>query len=258
MSEDRIVTGAATVMVNGQCVARLGDATVHGATISQGSSNVVVGGPTTGSLVGAAGPGESLCKALAAGRASRSHFQSFANCGLESARLLIARRRQGTGEPIPLESELFMTFQSENPHRWTIDLDDWHASGESDGDIGKWAAKQGGTLCEDEKLTLERYGVEAEVVSGKPSLEWVAQQVSQGKGLITGHDAGVLWDKPSYSGSGHSVAVTGVEYDEFGNISHVIVVDSGAGRCSSRVPAAVFRDSLLEGVVVTKGSLWRA
>ena len=71
---------------------------------------------------------------------------------------------------------------------------------------------------------------------------------------------GSLWP-PSYGfkpGTGpHVVLVTGVEYDENGNMKNVIINDTGTGECGKSYPAAKFKGALMgDNHVVTKRPIW--
>lgn len=251
-AKDRVITGAATVRVNGQCVARMGDGTVHGGFVSLGSPNVVVGGPTVGGATGAPGSGDSICKQLAAGRASGTTRQSFGNCGLESARLLIAHRSAKEGRPVPSELEMFMDAHHRGDVPWGVDLDEWYADDEKN-DFDGWARNQGGSLPEERQKVLAHYGIESDVEEA--SLDRIAQRVSEGRGVITGHDAGLLYGREP--GGGHVVNVIGIEYGEDGKPETVIVSDTGTGNCASRIPADRFVRSLRPEMNTTKEAVWR-
>jgi len=246
-STDRIVTGAATVHIGGRMAARIGEHTVHGATLAGGSSNVLIGGPSGGATIGNPYAGNGVCKALAAGRASGSTKQSFDNCGIESSRLLIHQSREGTDAPKPLENEMLM----EQVHRQV----DRQRRGPTK--PCQWRGTRGGTLPEERVAILERWGVGAELAH--QDLETIAHATSDGNGVITAHDAGVLWDDSNYNGSGHAVTVIGMDYDENGQPKTVIVADTGTGNCHAEIPADRFARSLKPGkkAVVTKEPIWR-
>lgn len=100
---DFIVTGSTTVVINGLPAARQLDMTMHGAgQVVVGSLDVIVGGPTGGVELGNAGAAEARFLATAEGRNSRRAQQSYGNCGIESARQIIA---QATGSLSQLPSE---------------------------------------------------------------------------------------------------------------------------------------------------------
>jgi YD repeat-containing protein len=64
--------------------------------------------------------------------------------------------------------------------------------------------------------------------------------MSRGQGAVVSLDAAVLWGPPTPPGSRHAVTVTGVEYDDAGNRTAVIINDTGTGQCGQRVPANQF------------------
>ncbi|MCU7946951.1 MAG: hypothetical protein KZQ72_09975, partial [Candidatus Thiodiazotropha sp. (ex Cardiolucina cf. quadrata)] len=45
----------------------------------------------------------------------------------------------------------------------------------------------------------------------------------------------------------HAVMVTGYEYDDDGNVTHVIYNDTGIGACNQRATAAQFQNFLTTG-----------
>jgi hypothetical protein len=71
--------------------------------------------------------------------------------------------------------------------------------------------------------------------------------VGEGRGVVTSHDAGQLWNDPAYAGGGHAIVVTGMEYDAAGNRTAVLVNDTGQGQYMQSVPAAQFEGSLRAG-----------
>ena len=250
--KDRVITGAATVRVNGLPVARRGDFTVHGGAVMNGSPNVVVGGPTVGGGTGASAAGDSMCKQLAAGRASGSTRQSFGNCGLESVRVLIARQSAKDGRPVPSENELLVDTMNRGDVPWGVDLDEWYAS-DPNNTFDGWAADTGASNPDERKQVLTRYGIDSEVEEA--SLDRIARRLSEGRGVITSHDSALLYEDGS--DGGHAVTVTGIEYGADGKPETVIVADTGNGNCHSRVPAERFARSLRKNMNTTKEPIWK-
>lgn len=102
---DFIVTGSATVMIDGMNAARQGDRTMHqpAGTVVMGFDTVDIGGPTVGVVLGATAAATCACAEAAATRhpppgvvwkngrpvPSGTTQQSYGNCGVESARQII-------------------------------------------------------------------------------------------------------------------------------------------------------------------------
>ena len=73
-------------------------------------------------------------------------------------------------------------------------------------------------------------------------------------GIVTG--SGMV---PGSNTGAHTILVTGLQYDANGNLTNVIVNDTGTGQCSRSVPAATFNGALIGGAnnyVVTNNPIW--
>ncbi len=236
---DYIVTGSGTVLVHNAPAARATDRTMHGGVVAVGSSNVFIGGPRVGATLGAPGTAEDCCTALNQSRVRGDAHQSYNNCGVESVRLLL----RGKYGQVESEQQLLDEAISEDDASgWLADLLD---------------EKPGATTAGDQVAILDRHGVPATRIDNSPNA--IAQAVAEGKGVSSGHDAGVLWDNPKYNGTGHAIVVTGVEYDENGKPAAFITADSGIGSCRRSVPADRFSESLLrwgQKAVATREPLW--
>lgn len=232
-----IVTGSATVEINGKLAARQWDKTMHPGpgTILTGSGNVDIGGARAGGIVGEVDNAAAQCQAAAAGRNSGAVQQSYNNCGVESARQLINRN----GNPIG-EEDLLNAAQ---------------ASGDAATEPTRFAS--GGTGPDGRENILDSHGVPSHQVS--QGLNNITQNVAEGRGVITSHDAGILWNDARYNGGGHAIVPTGMEYDADGKLVNVIVNDTGQGQCAQRIPADQFENSLRPGrpVNVTDDPIWR-
>lgn len=244
IGNDYIVTGSATVRVNGKPAARVKSKTMHPGYVSQGSNNVLVGGPDAGGTLGNADKAKDRCKELSQSRVSGNDQQSFGDCSLESPRLLI---HQATGSDV---SELGLMGSS-------IMHGD-SATGLS-GSFPNYTWNQGqagGTMPENQGTVLSRWGVDNSMMPATP--DNITQSVADGKGLTTSHDAGGLWNDSRYNGGGHTVVPTGLEYDENGKLTHVHTVDSGQGDCDRVVPADNYMKSLYmyPNAPVTKNKIW--
>lgn len=240
-----IVTGSPTVEINGKMAARKTDFTMHPGpgTITQGSPNVEIGGGVAGATLGDPDEAGDRCRSMAAGRTSGRTQQSYNNCGIESSRQLI---NQAGGNMT--EDQLF---------DWA--LDEGHASRET---TGKWPNRQtdrrasGGTHPGGRDDILNANGVPAH--TEPQGMGTITQAVAENRGVITSHDAGILWGDARYNGGGHAIVTTGLEYDANGNLVNVIVNDTGTGECQKSIPADQYEDSLRPGrdVNVTDNPIW--
>lgn len=218
---DSIVKGSFTVPIGGNPAARMTDQTAHGGTIMAGCPTVLIG------LSGTAGNvlvGTAMCNAATAGRGSGTTKQSYNNCGVESSRQII---NQATGSNLT-ENELL---------QHSID------NGLARGTPGTSPSlPDGGTTSAQRKAILAANGVQTTIMPTTP--ENLALSMSRGQGAIVNLDAAQLWGPPTLPGSLHAVTVTGVEYDDAGNRTAVIINDTGAGQCGQRVPPDQFDQSV--------------
>lgn len=221
---DFIVTGSSTVLVNGLMAARLTDKTMHGGTISPiCSPDVIMGGATAGATLGFPDAWLQTFNAQAAGRASGAVQQSFQNCGVESSRALILANGGNVSE--------------QNLLNWAV------ANGNADNSDPS-PTQWGGTSPNQRAAILTQYGVANH--QEPQTRENITQAIAEGRGVITSHDAGKLWNNPSVSG-GHAITVTGAEYNPDGSIKNIITNDTGLGQGRNSVPANQFFDSLRTG-----------
>jgi len=257
---DFIVTGSATVTINGLPAAREGDRAMHArGLILTGSPNVLIGGPTVGGTIGNPKAGLKACRAARSGRnppagaldpagnqiQPNTPGQSYNNCGVESARQIINR----THPDNPISQEDLLNQSMNN--------------GTANGTPNNLFAS-GGTGPEGRVQILEDNNVPAHLESN--SLQNLAQSVGEGKGVIAAVMAGTLWpvsspnsNAPPPGTGGHAILVTGIEYDKNGNIKNVIINDTGTGQCMVSVPAATFEQALKDrggDHVVTDNPIW--
>lgn len=224
-----IVTGSATVEINGKLAARKTDKTMHPqGEIDAGSPNVEIGGPAAGATLGHPDEGQAACQAAAAGRASGRTQQSYTNCGVESSRQII---NQVTGAGVDEDTLLNNAIANgdagddKDPRKRGLarptQLQDILARGSSvDGAEGTGVA----THLADNSVAA------------------ISQAVAEGKGVISFHDVAELWG-PGNEGL-HFVLVTGLEYDANGNLVNVVINDTGTGECGKRVPVDQYERSL--------------
>ncbi|MCC6554111.1 MAG: PAAR domain-containing protein [Polyangiaceae bacterium] len=266
--QDFIVTGSSKVTINGKLAAREGDRTMHGpGRIAQGSSNVEIGGPTAGAVLGAPDAAREACRSAAAGRSPpqgatdpagrqlqpNTPGQSYNNCGLESSRQLINAADPSAN--LTQEQLLDQAASANLAERVPGNL-----------------YESGRTTPQNLAALLGRNNVPAQVAPNTgqaANMTQIAQFVAEGRGVIAPVYAAMLWDDSvawnsglvpgTYTGS-HYVLVTGVEYDEAGELKSVIINDTGLGQCGQSVPASKFHRSLHShsgnGPVVTTGAVW--
>lgn len=217
---DSIVSGAFPVPIESNPAARMTDQTAHGGLISAGCPTVLIGLAGTAGNVAA---GSAMCNQAASGRTSGTTQQSYNNCGVESSRQLINRATGGNLS----ENGLLQTAIN---------------TGLADGTPGSPPAfADGGTNPVGRQAILAANGVPSTIQQTTPQNLGLA--MSRGQGAIVSLDAAQLWGSPTPPGSLHAVTVVGVEYDDAGNRTAVIINDTGNGNCGQRVPAATFDKS---------------
>jgi uncharacterized Zn-binding protein involved in type VI secretion len=233
---DFIVTGSGTVTIRSKPAARTTDRTLHKGFVSGGSGNVVIGGPAVGVTLGDPEGAKEDCAALAAGRhtpgASR---QSCGNCGIEAWRGAINRARAARGLPPLSEDEALQRAI---------------ALGVAGHDPAKpWAL--GATSAPGRVKLLEDQGVAAQTEPGSP--ENIQQAVAEKRGVTA--SVHPYWYWPAWTrvqpDAAHEIQITGVEFDENGNVKAYIVTDSGLGECRLRIPAADFGYAQIPGAPIT-------
>ncbi len=222
---DIIVVGSSTVLIGGKLAAYMGCATMHGGVITGGCSTVLIGGRPAGVTLGDPAEAASIFPG----------HQHYGNCGIQSTQQII---RQATGNNIG-EDELL---------QWAID----HGDAGNDPD----PYNRGSTYPYQREHILEAHGVPSH--REPQTMENIEQAVAEGRGVITSHDAGILWNDSRYNGVGHAVNVTGLEYGSDGRLRNVIINDTGNGHSADRIPADRFERSLRPGYEanVTDNPIW--
>lgn len=236
---DKVSTGSSGVQINGKAAARMGDSTAHGGKIVVGCPTVLIGGGggggsgTVGSTLGNPAVALTSFNSIAATRVSGSTQQSYGNCGVESARQLIDASSVARNEFDVLQDAI-------NSGNAVYDID---------------PTQVGGTSPQGRQNILTNNGVNSHLE--EQNVENIQQAVIEGKGVITSHDAGVLWGDPAVNG-GHAIVVTGVKYDATGNVSGYIVNDTGTGEGMKEIAAAQFESSLRPNreINVTDSPIW--
>ncbi len=222
---DFIVKGAATVLIGGLPAARMGDNTMHGGVIIAGMATVLIGdasaGGTLGNPVAAASvfPGQ----------------QNYGNCGIQSAQQLV---RQSTGDNVTEDAMLNRALTQ-----------GWAEQGAD-------AVDTGGTSPAGRQQILADRGVASKLQD--QTIANIEQAVAEGRGVVTSHDAGTLWNDPRYAGGGHAIVTTGMKYDADGKLEAVIVNDTGLGQSQMEIPAQQYINSLRPNrdINVTDNPIW--
>lgn len=234
---DTIMKGAFPVPIANNPAARVSDQTAHGGLIALGCPTVLIG------LSGTAGNprvGSQACQAAAGGRASNSTQQSYNNCGVESSRQIV---NQANG-----------TAVSENGLLQNAINNGW-ANG-TPGSPPTFA--DGGTNPATRQQILQNAGVSSTVEAS--TAENLGLAMSRGDGAIASLDAAQLWGGTTPPGSLHAVTVTGVEYDDAGSPTNVIINDTGTGQCGQRVPIAQWNQAVAAhpspALNVTSSPIW--
>lgn len=239
-----IVTGSTTVEINGKLAARKTDKTMHPGPgdIVAGSSNVEIGGATGGATLGDPDEAGRRCRAAANGRTSGRTQQSYQNCGVESARQIINQ----SGNPISEDQLLDSAMSSGDAER----------KGQGFLGLKTDRANSGGTGPAGRDNILNANGVPAHMEGN--SMQNLTQALGENRGVISSHDAGLLWGDARYNGGGHAIVPTGVEYGPDGKPLNIIVNDTGTGQCQQSIPAAQFESSLRAGrdLNVTNNPVW--
>jgi uncharacterized Zn-binding protein involved in type VI secretion len=272
-----IIRGAFPVPIMNMPAARVTDSGTHPFSVIMppGCPTVWIG------LSGTTGNprlGNQACQSMAAGRnppagstdpsgnqlASNTAGQSYSNCGIESSRQLV---QQALGTNPGQEAMLSTAITNGNAIQpavgspgtggpVTAQNQAWHSGGANSLQIAD---------------ILTNNGVPSTPMapaSGGLQLSQLETALSQGRGVIVGGDVSGL---PGWGGQtgDHGVTVTGYEYDDAGNITHVIYNDTGIGVCNQRATAVQFQNFLTigannaiatgftpNGAVVTNNSIW--
>lgn len=214
---DSIIKGAFPVPIMSNPAARMGDQTAHGGVIVFGMPTVWIG------LSGTAGNvrvGTAMCNSASSGRTSGTTAQSYNNCGVESSRQVI---NQANSSNIT-ENQLLQSAINQG------------LAGGTPGSPPVFA--NGGTGAAGRQSILANAGVASTVQAS--NLNNVGLAMSRGQGTIANLDAAALWGGTTPPGSLHAVTVTGVQYDDNGNPTNVIINDTGTGNCGQAVPIATW------------------
>ncbi|MCU7871635.1 MAG: PAAR domain-containing protein [Candidatus Thiodiazotropha sp. (ex Lucinoma borealis)] len=251
-----ILRGAFPVPVMNMPAARMTDSGTH-----PGSVIMPPCCPTV--LIGLSGTtgnprlGNQACQSMAAGRnppagstsaggnplAPNSAGQSYNNCGVESSRQII---NQATGTNPGQEALLNTAIANGNASQPAIG-----STGSGGGVVTaqNQAWHSGGTTSGQQASLLTNNGVPSTRMAPTATGAQVGQfetALSQGRGVIANGDVAGLPGWGTQTGA-HAVMVTGYEYDDDGNVTHVIYNDTGIGACNQRATAAQFQNFLTTG-----------
>jgi len=245
-----IIKGAMPVRIGGSPAARMTDSATHpGSMVSPPCCPTVLIG-----LAGTTGnpwAGNAACQAAKNGRnppagavdpsgnqlLPNTPGQSYNNCGVESSRQII---NQVTGANISQEALLQQVTGPIAPANM-------YASG--------------GTNPASRAALLTSNGVPAQLEAR--TMQNFEQAAASGRASIAVVDSSTLWSNgvtPPSVGD-HAVLVTGVKYDDNGNVTHVIINDTGAGTCMQEVPLNVWQQATSPAIgtwqnVVTTNPIW--
>jgi uncharacterized Zn-binding protein involved in type VI secretion len=233
---DYIVTGAAQVLINTKPAARTLSKMMHGGIVVGMSPDVLIGGDSAGVTLGNPDAAQRMCEKAATSRDptnGRPMQQSYAqNCGCESARMLL---NQANGTNVGEQKFLGCTQINKQ------------STGKND-DQGRTTTDQRSKLLDNEQSPpcVPGQGLPNSQVpqtqNGQMSPE-MQQAVANGQGVIAASDVDGLDGKTPVD-KGHSVIVSGLQYDANGNLVAVNIVDTGTGNCNRVVGAQTFANSL--------------
>jgi len=137
-----------------------------------------------------------------------------------------------------------------------------------------WEPGETGGVNDEQMVEILRdYGIEADAYDADQyDLEFVAQAIESGRGVIAGVDAGTLWNDPAYTdticghrAANHAITLTGVARDaETGNVAGFYICDSGAGDACRYISAEEFHemcgagDIEFDSFIITDDNIRRA
>lgn len=239
---DTIAQGAMPVPIEGKAAARQTDPTEHGGAIVEGEPTVLIGLAGT---VGNVFVGKKLCEAAPDGRSGDRANQSYNNCGVESSRMIV---NQVADTPVTEDALL----QSAIDNAWASD---------KNGD-GLIQFEDGGTLPENQAALLQNNGIGASTMNVN-ALD-LQTALANGQGAIVQLDAAVIWGGGQPAESWHAVQLTGITYDDNGEIVSYTINDSGTGECAKEYDKKTFEDALKayrwnethDSAVITDEPIW--
>lgn len=148
--------------------------------------------------------------------------QSYENCAVQSSQQII---RAATGN----------------------NYDEATMEGIANGPPPSGYTRNGGTPIGGEETILENGGVPAHMAPGNTAS--VDQALANNQGVISGHDAGRLWNDPAYNGGGHAVHTTGALQDENGQTIAYTINDTGSNQQGRVIPRDEYANSMDGGPI---------
>ncbi len=166
----------------------------------------------------------------ARGRELHPGQQSYENCAVQSSQQII---NQATG----------------------VNNDEATMEGIANGPPPSGYTRTGGTPIGGEEVILENGGVPAHMGPGNTTT--VDNALSNGQGVVSGHDAGALWNDPNYAGSGHAVHTTGAIQNESGETLGYTINDTGTDQAGRVLNHDDYANSMDGGnIAVTDDPIW--
>ncbi len=273
-----LASGAFPVVISAQPAVRMTDPGTHPGSIIMAPCcpTVLIG------LSGISGnyqAGNSVCRRMPAGRnppagatspngaqlGANTPGQSYNNCGVESVRQILHQRGSNVGQEALLNSAIATTNATQPA-----------IGSPSPGNPGTPVTAQnqawysGGTVATGQAAILTNNGVPATATpppAGGNQITDYQHAVAQGRGVIGRVDVQGL---PGWNQSGaHAVLITGMEYDDDGNLTHIRYSDTGIGVCDQRATVAQFQKAMdidtavstaggfaLDGMTTTDAPIW--
>jgi uncharacterized Zn-binding protein involved in type VI secretion len=229
-----ITEGEPTVRINGKPAARITDSVSCGGHIAKGHPRTHIG-KSRGKTAGNIQAGQKMCINAAKGRKSGQTSQSYNNCGIESSRQLI---NQVTGRNITEDDLLQYALNHNEAGRGSPPDTQRGDPPVPFGTPPRW--QDGGSTAYQRQALLTDFGIPSTVEEN--NLSNISQALASGKGVMADTDASILWkgvipdNQLPKSPAFHEITITGIEYDDNGNITNVIINDTGTGNCSRKIP----------------------
>ncbi len=171
----------------------------------------------------------------ARGRELHPGQQSHENCAVQSSQQII---NQSTGV---------------DNDEATMEGIAWGTNAPGNADSGY--RRTTGTPIGGEETILENGGVPAHMEPS--STTNVDNALANDQAVVSGHDAGELWDDPTYAGAGHAVHTTGGVQDQNGDTLAYTINDTGTDQ-NGRVISHDDYDNSLDGgdIAITDNPVW--
>jgi hypothetical protein len=209
---------------------------MHGGILIGMSPDVLIGGDSCGITLGNPDAAQKMCEKAASSRDptnGRPMQQSFGqNCGCECTRMLL-NQANGTN----VSEQQFLGCTQVNKQSTGKNDDQGHTTTDQRTDLLN--NDQSPPCVPGQGLPNSQT---QQTQNGQMSPE-MQQAVANGQGVVAASDVNGLDGNPSGT-AGHSVIVSGLQYDGNGNLVAVNIVDTGTGNCNRVVGAQTFANSL--------------